>query len=78
MKPEDKIKDMLRKVASRKTEIAQLQGEEKQIEKQMKGVGCSSIEEVELEIEKEESRIENLEKEITAGISELEENYDWS
>lgn len=77
MKTEMKIQEMVKKVNKRKTELAELQGEKRHIEKQIAEEGCGTIKDIEREIEKEEKQIEKIEKEIEKGIKELEEEYDW-
>ncbi len=72
-----KIQDMLKKVAERKTFLAQLQGEKKQIQKQMVEEGCKTIGEIKKEIKKEEEKVQKIEKEFQIGIENLETNYNW-
>jgi len=75
---ERKIADMIKKVASRKTELAELRGERTQILKQMQEEGCETQEDIEREISKEERKIKKLTGGIEADVAALEADYDWS
>jgi hypothetical protein len=75
---EQKIQDMIKKVAKRKTELAELRGEKTQIQKQMKDEGCETAEDIEREIAKEERKIKKLGDEIEKAVESLEADYDWS
>ena len=75
---EQKIADMIKKVAKRKTELAELRGEKTQILKQMKDEGCETADDIEREISKEERKIKKLGDEIEAAVEKLESDYDWS
>ena len=75
---EQKIQDMLKKVAARKTELAELRGEKTQILKQMKDEGCETQEDIDREIQKEERKIKKLTGQIEADVAALEADYDWS
>jgi hypothetical protein len=75
---EQKIADMIKKVAKRKTELAELRGQKTQIQKQMQEEGCETAEDIELEIAKEEKKIKKLNSEIETAVENLENDYDWS
>lgn len=75
---EQKIQEMVRKVAKRKTEVAELRGEKTQIIKQMQEEGCETLEDIEKEITKEERKVKKLSTQIEAGVADLEKNFDWS
>ena len=75
---EQKIQEMVRKVAKRKTELAELRGEKTQILKQMKDEGCETLEDIEKEISKEDRKIKKLSSQIEADVASLEVDYDWS
>ena len=75
---EQKIQDMLKKVAKRKTELAELRGEKTQIQKQMAADDCEAAEDIEREISKEERKIKKINTEIEAAVESLEADYDWS
>lgn len=74
---EQKIKQMIKKVAARKTELAELNGEKKQLLKQLEDEGCKSTAGAEKEIKKEERKIAKLEKELTGAVEKLETDYEW-
>ena len=78
MMSEQKIQDMIKKVAKRKTELAELRGEKTQIQKQMKDEGCETLEDIEREIAKEDRKIQKLDAEIETAVTDLENDYDWS
>ena len=78
MMSEQKIQDMIKKVAKRKTELAELRGEKTQIQKQMKDEGCETMEDIEREITKEDRKIQKLDAEIEKAVADLEKDYDWS
>ncbi len=75
---EQKIAEMIKKVAKRKTELAELRGEKTQILKQMKDEGCETAEDIEQGIAKEEKKIKKLTAEIETAVETLEADYDWS
>ena len=75
---EQKIQEMVRKVAKRKTEVAELRGEKTQIIKQMQEEGCETLEDIEKEIIKEERKVKKLSTQIEAGLADLEKDFDWS
>ena len=75
---EQKIQDMLKKVAKRKTELAELRGEKTQILKQMQEEGCETQQDIDREISKEERKAKKLSEQIEADVAELEKDYDWS
>lgn len=74
---ERKIKNMLKKLQERKTELAELNGEKKQLMKQLESEGCATLEDIETEIEKEKEKVEKLEQQIQVGLESLEDDYDW-
>lgn len=74
---ERKVKEMIKKLQSRKTELAELSGERKQIMKQLASEGCETLEDIESEIEKEKKKTVKLEEQVRAGLEELEADYDW-
>ncbi len=74
---EKKIKAMLKKVQDRKTELAELNGEKKQLLKQLQDEGCKSIADAEKQIKKEERNVTRLEKELEVNLKALESDYDW-
>ena len=75
---EQKIEAMIKQVAKRKTELAELRGEKTQILKQMELEGCKTAEDIEKEISKEEKKISKLFSQIEADVKDLESDYDWS
>ena len=75
---EKRIKEMLKKVADRKTEIAEIRGEKTAILKQMEEEGCETLEDIEEDIEKETRNLGKIDREIEKGMKELEEDFDWS
>ena len=75
---EQKIQDMIKKVARRKTELAELRGEKTQIQKQMKEEGCETAEDIERELTIEDRKIKKLNSEIEIVVEKLESDYDWS
>jgi len=75
---EQKIQEMIKKVAKRKTELAELKGEKNQIQKQMQAEGCETLADIEKEISKEERKIKKLSGQIEADVAALEVDYDWA
>ena len=75
---EQKIEAMIKQVAKRKTELAELRGEKTQILKQMNEEDCKTAEDIEKEITKEERKITKLSSQIEADVKSLESDYDWS
>ena len=75
---EQKIQEMVRKVAKRKTEVAGLRGELTQITKQMQDENCETLEDVEKEIATEERKIKKLSDQIEKDVAALEKDYNWS
>lgn len=75
---EQKIQDMIKKVAARKTELAELRGERTQILKQIQEEGCETQEDIDREIAKEERKIKKLTGQIEADVAALNADYDWS
>ena len=74
---EQKIQDMVRKVAKRKTEVAGLRGELTQITKQMQDENCETLEDIEKEIADEERKIKKLSDQIKKDVAALEKDYNW-
>lgn len=74
---EQKIQEMVRKVAKRKTEVAGLRGELTQITKQMQDENCETLEDIEMEITTEERKIKKLSEQIEKDVAALEKNYNW-
>ena len=74
---EQKIAEMVKKVAKRKTELAELRGEKTQILKQMKDEQCETLEDIEKEIAKEERKIKKLSTQIETDVASLEADYNW-
>ena len=75
---EQKIQEMVRKVAKRKTEVAGLRGELTQITKQMQDENCDTLEDIEREITAEERKIKKLSDQIEKDVAALEKDYNWS
>jgi len=77
MIPEEKrISTMTAKISGWQKEVAQLQGEQKQIDNQFEAIGCTSEEAEELIVE-ENRKIKKLTKKLNNGLDKLEEEYDW-
>lgn len=74
---EQKIKGMIKKVSTRKTELAELNGEKKQLLKQLEDEGCKSTAGAEKEIKKEERKIVKLDKQLVQVVEKLEADYEW-
>ena len=74
---EQKIQEMVRKVAKRKTEVAGLHGELTQITKQMQDENCETLEDIEREITAEERKIKKLSDQIEKDVAALEKDYNW-
>ena len=74
---EQKIQEMVRKVAKRKTEVAGLYGELTQITKQMQDEKCKTLEDVKKEIATEERKIKKLSDQIEKDVAALEKDYNW-
>ena len=74
---EQKIQEMVRKVAKRKTEVAGLRGELTQITKQMQDENCETLEDIEREITVEERKIKKLSDQIEDDVAALEKDYNW-
>jgi len=77
MNPEKKIKDMTRKLADRREEVAGLKGEQQQILKQLQAEGCATVEEAESEAEKEQKKGEKLRSKLNTELAKLEKDYGW-
>ena len=74
---EQKIQEMIKKVAKRKTEVAGLRGELTQITKQMQDENCEALEDIEREITIEERKIKKLSDQIEKDVAALEKDYNW-
>ena len=74
---EQKIQEMVRKVAKRKTEVAGLRGELTQITKQMQDENCETLEDIKNEIASEERKIKKLADQIEVDVAGLEKDYNW-
>lgn len=74
---ERKTNVMIKKLQSRKTELAELSGERKQLAKQMAAEGCETLADIDSEIVKEKDKGKRLEEQVKAGLEELENDYDW-
>lgn len=74
---EQKIQEMIKKVAKRKTEVAGLRGELTQITKQMQDENCETLEDIEREIADEERKIKKLSDQIEDDVTALERDYNW-
>ena len=74
---EQKIQEMVKKVARRKTEVASLRGELTQITKQMQDENCETLEDIKKEIVSEERKIKKLADQIEVDVAGLEKDYNW-
>jgi len=74
---EQKIQEMVKKVARRKTEVAGLYGELTQITKQMQDEKCETLEDIKKEIASEERKIKKLADQIEVDVAGLEKDYNW-
>lgn len=74
---ERQVKNMMKKLQSRKTELAELSGERKQLAKQMAAEECETLADIDSEIVKEKDKDERLNKQVKAELEKLENDYDW-
>jgi len=76
MKTEKELYKLKEKVEKAKIEVSELKGHKSALEKQLKkDWGCDSVEEAEKKLETMKKEVAKLDKDIEAGIEELEEKY---
>lgn len=72
-----KLQDMTKKLAIRREEVAGLLGEQREISKQLKDEGCSTVEEAEAIAASERKKGEKLRTKFNEEIDKLENDYEW-
>jgi len=76
MKTEKELYKLKEKVEKAKTEVSELNGHKSALMKQLeKEWGCKTVPEAEKKLETMKKEVAKLDKDIEAGIEELEEKY---